>query len=462
MALPQNFVTIISFTLIAGVLAVSAALLPAGTTEESKDLPMIEYQPPVPVTAFRERDDYDLLLLNLKPVKLKVAEEISAEPEVAKKIKRPLLTAISEKFESLFAAAGSQPIGPAITTEGGGTLTMYDAEDQPETAAAETIDFVKGNGVYFFLRENVIYVVTSEEVEGKQLTSLDNFQEHQEQILNVIEPFPEVTFTKISAAGDFFIVHTKNSAAAISSLIYRFVKLDSGHLVTTKLSIISDQHVDFTGNTFKLGGPLNHLLIADEAESYDQYTINGNKIRLLTDVTITQEDNVAGFYPASSSEGDFAAPESPSKHFFLEGAGAYFLLYKNTVYVLSQEEVIENDLTNPENLKGYQIPNRNIINLLPGREVTGISTSGSFFSIRIGDNPTSGGTLIYRFTKFDSQNLIITKIASVDDYHLAFSDGRIKIGDPLGHSVVVDSSGSYEEYRFGNKRARLSVKILEN
>ncbi|MFH1375912.1 MAG: hypothetical protein ABIH35_04565 [Patescibacteria group bacterium] len=126
MALPQNFVTIISFTLIAGVLAISAALLPTGTTERSKDLPIIEYQPPVPATAFRERDDYDLLLLNLKPVKLKVAEEISAESDLAKKIKRPLLTAISEKFESLFAAAGLQPIGPAIKTEEGGALTVYD------------------------------------------------------------------------------------------------------------------------------------------------------------------------------------------------------------------------------------------------------------------------------------------------------------------------------------------------
>ena len=122
----HHHVAFISFILAAGVLAFAAVLLPAGTTEESRDLPMIEYQPPLPTTSFRPRDNYDLLLLNLKPVKVEGEEEISAEPDIVKKIKRPLLTTISEKFESLFAAAGLQPIGPVITTEDGGTLTVYD------------------------------------------------------------------------------------------------------------------------------------------------------------------------------------------------------------------------------------------------------------------------------------------------------------------------------------------------
>lgn len=137
----HHHVALISFILAAGVLAFAAVLLPAGTTEEGRDLPTIEYQAPVPTTSFRPRDDYDLLLLNLKPVK--VEGGIGTEPDVVKKIRRQALVTSAEEAQPpltgaeetrpLLAAAGLRPVAPPMPVAENLVLTVYDdTEEQIE------------------------------------------------------------------------------------------------------------------------------------------------------------------------------------------------------------------------------------------------------------------------------------------------------------------------------------------
>ena len=78
----QYFTTVLTFTVIAAMLAVSAALLPAGKTEVSEGLLSVEYGVEETTSpTFYGEDEFDFLFFKLKPTKVELNKKVKRGSE---------------------------------------------------------------------------------------------------------------------------------------------------------------------------------------------------------------------------------------------------------------------------------------------------------------------------------------------------------------------------------------------